>query len=133
MHSPASVRTTPPLPNRGQHTVSAVKWNCRLATHIPWSAQGCRALPCECTHHPLLPSLGQHPHSPTLNVTVQARHTPPMVSPRMPCTPLRVCAPSSGFAIRATPSSMFSATPQAQGRHTLNVVGETYSYCSCCL
>ena len=36
-----------------------------------------------------------------LNVTVQAPHTHPMVSPRMPCTPLRVCTPSSGFPIQA--------------------------------
>ena len=32
---------------------------------------------------------------------MQAHHTHLMVSPRMPCTPLWVCAPSSGFPIQA--------------------------------
>ena len=75
-------------------------WAGSITTHTPWSAQGCRALPCECAHHPLASQSGPT-LSLLLNVTVQAHHTHPMVSPRMPCTPLRVCAPSSGFPIRA--------------------------------
>ena len=45
---------------------------------------------------------GQHPHSLTLNVTVQVQspHTP-MVRSGMPCTPLRVCAPPHRFPIGA--------------------------------
>ena len=71
-----------------------VKCNCAgsITTHTPWSAQGRRALPCECAHHPLASQSGHCAGSIT-------KH--PMVSSGMPCTPLRVCAPSHRFPIRA--------------------------------
>ena len=34
---------------------------CRLTIHTPWSAQGCRALPCKCAHHPLASQSGPTP------------------------------------------------------------------------
>ena len=37
-------------------------------------------------------------------------HTHPVVSSRMPCTPLRVCAPSPASQSGLAPSSMLSAT-----------------------
>ena len=71
----------------------------RRPTHTPWSAKDAVHSPASVRTTPASQS------GPTLslllNVTVQAPHTHPMVSPRMPCTPLRVCAPSSGFPIRA--------------------------------
>ena len=67
-------------------------------THPPWSAKDAVHSPASVRTTPASQS------GPTLslllNVTVQAP-PPPKVSPRMPCTPLRVCAPSSGFPIRA--------------------------------
>ena len=100
---PASVRTILWLPNPG--TV-------QLYHHIPHGRlRDAVYSPASVRTIPPLPNPGQQPHSLTLNVTVQAHHTHPMVGSRMPCTPLRVCAPSSGFPIRATPSSMFQVQP----------------------
>ena len=63
VHSPTSVRTIPRFPIPAS-TIIDVKCNCTGSpqtnshTHTLWSAQGCRALPYECAHHPLLPNPG---------------------------------------------------------------------------
>ena len=45
-----------------------------------------------------------------LSSLVHSKPTHPMVSSRMPCTPLRVCAPSSASQSGLAPSSVLSAT-----------------------
>ena len=45
-----------------------------------------------------------------LSSLVHGKPTHPMVSSRMPCTPLRVCAPSPASQSGLAPSSMLSAT-----------------------
>ena len=45
-----------------------------------------------------------------LSLLVYSKPTHPMVSSRMPCTPLRVCAPSPASQSGLAPSSMLSAT-----------------------
>ena len=63
VYSPTSVRTIPRFPIRAS-TIIDVKCNCTGSpqtnshTHTLWSAQGCRALPYECAHHPPLPNPG---------------------------------------------------------------------------
>ena len=65
VHSPTSVRTISRFPIRAG-TIINVKCNCtgspqtnlHTNTHPLWSAQGCRALPYECAHHPPLPNPG---------------------------------------------------------------------------
>ena len=58
---PTSVRTTPPQSGPTLSLLLNVTVQVR-SPHTPWSAQGCRALPCECAHHPLASQSGQHHH-----------------------------------------------------------------------
>ena len=63
---------------------------------------------------------GQHPHSLTLNGTVQVQspHTP-MVRSGMPCTPLRVCTPPHRFPIQANTLTAVKLTVQAPHTHPI--------------
>ena len=51
---PPTSQSGPALPSLGHHHQAQL---CRFTrhqlTHTPWSAQGCRALPWECAHHPV--------------------------------------------------------------------------------
>ena len=60
VHSPKRLHTTPTsqsgpaLPSLGHHhQVQLCRFTRHQLTHTPWSAQGCRALPWECAHHPV--------------------------------------------------------------------------------
>ena len=59
--TPTSVRTTPPQSGPTLSLLLNVTVQVR-SPHTLWSAQGCRALPCECAHHPLASQSGQHHH-----------------------------------------------------------------------
>ena len=87
-------------------------------THTPWSAKDAVHSPASVRTTPTSQS------GPTLslllNVTVQAPHTYPMVSPRMPCTPLRVCAPPPLPNPGQHPHSlMLNVTEQTPHTHTM--------------
>ena len=144
VHSPASVRTIPCFPIRATPSFMDVKCNCAGSITPPRSAQGCRALPFECAHHPtasqsgptlslllnvVMQGLATHPpsrpkdavHSPASVRTIllwlsnpgQHHHSfdgrcncagsphTPHGRLRMPCTPLRVCAPPHRFPFGA--------------------------------
>ena len=77
-------------------------------THTPWTAQGRRALSYKFAHHPPCCPIGAITGG-ECNCT-GSPHTFPMVSPRTPCTPLRVCAPSPASQCGPAPSLMSSAT-----------------------
>ena len=55
-----------------------------------------------------------------LSSLVHGKPTHPMVSSRMPCTPLRVCAPSPASQSGLAPSSVLSATVLLHRKPTLS-------------
>ena len=116
MHSPPSVRTIPLAAQQVPSLLLVANATVLVhRTHSRWSSQ------CNCAGSPhtfptvipmmlytplrdstpppasqsgpALPSLGHHHQVQLCRFTRHQTDTHPMVSPRMPCTPLRVCAP----------------------------------------
>ena len=66
-----------------------------------------------------------------LSSLVHGKPAHPMVSSRMPCTPLRVCAPSSASQSGLAPSSVLSATVLVHRKPTLSHTHTLWSAQGC--
>ena len=97
--SPSSHHQSSTHNHAGSEHLHSVTWQNRINYHTRLAN-----IPFLCTVNTML----------VLSLLVHGKPTHPMVSSRMPCTPLRVCAPSPASQSGLASSSMLSATVLVQ-------------------